>query len=716
MARRKTGNLRHWERLPRTYARTSDTWTTRYYNRKDDPIFNMRGLATTNDDFHKPEGSSPYLTNIRYKGERDDDQVAQSMSRKGAELVVALGEDIFDRNINDGDTYLNLYEGRAIEWELTHSRKLTGISLHVMNTEGVVGGLEITVRHPETKKELANAVLLTEQANNKSFTNFRLRFINAVTETRVIIRARIIDSITDEEREDGVQPKAIRLLSVAAGAHQRADYELPNVNEALEEVPYVFSEAPLIPLTGTMVNDWEIINQGEEFRTAGERHIALPVRHDGIVEIYGVNLTTRIPYLITSDVTIGAETVRFDQAEGYLYYVDGGPLRRINLTTMASELVVPLAEDISIPGVDPSSLTAKVGATLIHFLFNRLYLSGFKDDPNLVIVSLIDAVKPRYEQYNDRFYSPDQSPELSTGSPITALSDIGGYIIVMRTDGLSAYDYGSGTSAIDSNQITPEGAQLGVTNQEAVVKGNNNLYFFNKQAGMVRFAGSVNRIMVTDIDNLIKQIKNPDKVALVYDKANDAVRLYCSFENDYNDSCLYYYVQLEGQLPWYRDTNTPVGAGINATESDLVYAFHSQVANLMIVDSKDNFTDYDSYIVMEQHTQYRVPPTSDVSGVTYLRRLHLHELANKRHSIYLAIDVDHRDRPIVWRRFIDVEDEPEYNPDAAFQQTAQPGKVIISINMLQQCNQYQVRFKRYCYRDSGEVLGASIEYGDRKPL
>lgn len=715
MARRRVFP-RHWEKHASVYARTTDTWTTRYYNRKQDPIFNLLGLSTAPDDFHKPEGSSPYLTNIRHMGEREEEQRAQSMSRKGAELVVALGEDIFDRNPDEANTYLSLFEGRAIEWELTHSRKLTGISLHLQNFDKVVGALEITVRHPDTKQELANAVLITDDISENRFTNYRLRFIQDVPQTRVLIRARIIDSLTDEERESGEQPKSLRILAIAGGEHQRADYRLPNVNDALEEEPYTWETVPLLPLAGTMVNDWEILKRPEEFRTAGVRHLAVPVRHDGIVEIWGVNLETKVPYVITSLVNSSAQSVRFAQAEGFLYYVDGERLKRINLTTMEAEVVVPKAEDITVPGVNPGQLTAKEGATLIHYFKNRIYLSGFKDDPNFVQVSLIDSVKPRFDQFNDGFYSPDQSPELSTDSPITAMADINDYVVIFRTDGLSAYDYGSGTSASDSRQVTPEGAQLGVENPECVTKANNNLYFYNKKVGLVRFAGSVNRTLGSDIENLISKIKNHDNVSVAWDDAAKAVRIYCSFDGEQNDRCIYYYSELEGRLPFYMDTNTPVSTAVQATDQDVLYGFHSGVANVMIIDSPNKYTDYDSYIVMEQHTQYRVPPTSDVSGTTYIRRLHLHELAGKRHSVYIALDVDHKDRPIVWRRFIDVPEEDAPNPDAVFQQTAEPGKVVISIPMYVACNMYQVRFKRYCYRDSGEILGVGIEYGDRKPI
>lgn len=712
MARRNNGTPRFWRvHKPKVYARTSSTWTTRARHRKQDPIFNLQGLATTPDDYHKPKGSSPYLSNIRIWGQQEEGQRAQVMSRKGARLVNALGESFLDRDPADANTYLGVWEGRAVEYELTHNDSLTGISLHIKNPENMVGALEVTVRHPDTKQELANAVLVTDKIPDNKFTNYRLHMIDAVSETKVLVRLRVIDSLAEGETD----PKQLHILAQAEGEHLVADYDTPNTDESMEEVPYVWREAALVPLTGTMISDWEILKTPSEFRTAGKRHIAVPVRHDGTVEIFGINLTSEISYLITSLVSSKAETVRFAQAEGYLYYVDGvSPLRRINLTTMKAEDATPDASEIEIDGVDPESLTAKEGASLIHYLNNRLFLSGFQDDPNLVINSLIDSVKPRFQQYNDRFYSPDQSPQLSTDSPITALSDINDYLAVFRTDGKSLYDYGSAVSALEARQTTPEGAQLGCENQECVVKANNNLYFYNRQIGLIRFGGNVDRVLSSDIDNLFARIVNPQNVALTWDNTTKAIRIYCSFDKESNDRCLYYYAPLEGRLPWYMDTHTPVKVAIRATDQRAVYGFHSSAASIMEVDAQD--TDFDSYIIMEYHTQYRIGDTEDPSGWAIIRRLHLHELVGNRHSTYLALDPDHQDRPVVWRRLIEPNNTDNNSPDAIFEATASPGISVISITMLLQCRMYQIRFKQFCYRDNGRTLGAEIEYDDRPAL
>ena len=711
MARYKRPTKRRFELNPGLYQRTSDTWTTRYYQRKSDKIFDLLGLNTAPDDYHKKPGGSPYLQNIRYMGEREGDQRAQLMSRKGAQFIDTIGELKNPRNMDEATAYLQLYEGRAIEWELQHNRRLTGIYLHVFNRDQASGFIRVTVRNVDTKKELSNGIIDLAKTNTRDYQMHQVRFMRTVRDSRVLIRIEILDDVNNEEdRTVSRVNRSVRILSQPHGTHQSAEYELPNINDALREIPYEFTEHPTVPLTGNMINDWQPMVRSKDVNIGGQPHIVYPVRHDGIVELFRTNLITKATSSLTANVSPDAKFVRFDQAEGFLYYVDGiSELKRINLTTLAVEIVIPKAEEIQVSGVTPSSLQAKKGASLILFLQNRLYLSGFKDDPNLVIYSLIDDVKPRFEQYNDKFYSPDQSPELSAPSPITALSSTAGVLIVFRIDGLSLYTPGAGLE-ISATQATPEGAQLGVLNQEAVCSGKNNVYFFNPIEGVCRFAGSLNRVISGDIENLLKRIKNKDAVFMLYQ--NKRVRMYFSFEGKVPDSCFYYYSDLEGSLPWYLDVNTPVSSAVAAKKSEEIYAIHSEVPSVMSVDSA--FTDFDSYLEVEYDTAYRTP--AEIDGWLYVRRVHVHELSNSNHSIFIGVDPDHTDSPVVYRRYIQKTTEAEANPDAVFQHTAEDGITVISIPMYLKCRSYQVRVKRYVYKDSAETLGISVEYGTKEPI
>ena len=62
-----------------------------------------------------------------------------------------------------------------------------------------------------------------------------------------------------------------------------------------------------------------------------------------------------------------------------------------------------------------------IGASLIMFHNNRLFLSGFRSDPNLVQISSIEADGPNFEQFPYRFYTPNRSPYDTSLTPITAM-------------------------------------------------------------------------------------------------------------------------------------------------------------------------------------------------------------------------------------------------------------------------------------------------------
>ncbi len=60
-----------FEKYPGVYARTGSTWNGRPGQRDTRALFNLFGLNTAMDPLHKEEGESPYLTNLRFFGEKE---------------------------------------------------------------------------------------------------------------------------------------------------------------------------------------------------------------------------------------------------------------------------------------------------------------------------------------------------------------------------------------------------------------------------------------------------------------------------------------------------------------------------------------------------------------------------------------------------------------------------------------------------------------------
>jgi len=233
MARYKRASPRPFERNPGLYQRTSDTWTTRYYQRKSDKIFDLLGLNTAPDDYHKKAGGSPYLTNVRYMGEREGDQRAQVMSRKGAQFIATGGELELPREMTEASAYLNLYEGKVIQWELQHNRRLTGIYLHVFNKDQASGFIRITVRNIDTETELSSGIIDLAKTNTREYERHQVRFMKTVRESRVLVRIEILDDVADEEdRSETRSKRSVRILSTPHGNHSTATHTLPNTNDA----------------------------------------------------------------------------------------------------------------------------------------------------------------------------------------------------------------------------------------------------------------------------------------------------------------------------------------------------------------------------------------------------------------------------------------------------------------------------------------------------
>lgn len=90
-----------------------------------------------------------------------------------------------------------------------------------------------------------------------------------------------------------------------------------------------------------------------------------------------------------------------------------------------------------------------VAASLIMFNNNRLYLAGFRNDPNLVQMSAIDADGPNYTQFPYRFYAPNRSPYDTSLNPITALTEVANdQIMISLKNGFTLYQtYGTSKSS-----------------------------------------------------------------------------------------------------------------------------------------------------------------------------------------------------------------------------------------------------------------------------
>jgi hypothetical protein len=138
-----------------------------------------------------------------------------------------------------------------------------------------------------------------------------------------------------------------------------------------------------------------------------------------------------------------------------------------------------------------------LGASLIMFHNNRLYLAGFRNDPNLVQVSAIDAEGPNFTQFPYRFYAPNRSPYDTSLNPITALTEVANdQIMISLKNGFTIYQTYSGTKSTGLEDYMP--SQVGVFTDSAGVQSQGDItnykgivYSFDEKEGLRRFTGSL---------------------------------------------------------------------------------------------------------------------------------------------------------------------------------------------------------------------------------
>ena len=97
-----------------------------------------------------------------------------------------------------------------------------------------------------------------------------------------------------------------------------------------------------------------------------------------------------------------------------------------------------------------------IGAKFIMFHNNRLFLAGFRNDPNLVQVSAIEAEGPNFTMFPYRFYTPNRSPYDTSLNPITALVEYASdQIMITMKNGFSIYSTYSSTKSTGLEDYMP---------------------------------------------------------------------------------------------------------------------------------------------------------------------------------------------------------------------------------------------------------------------
>lgn len=720
-----------WQKFyPETYSRTTNPWQTRVgrRNRENASFANLLGLNTTFDDLHKRDGESPYLRNVRYMGNKQRTQRAQVTSRDGAKLLGIKDYEVIDSYPEQYQ--IEMWEGRAIEFDIDPTDKLIiGGILNIRNKEQAKGRLRVFLKESPSARPICDANIALEDVPFLTYAERSFKFINPLNaKDGLTIRLEIEGDIEPDGCGDLGNGRKIWIKASGFKGHRSADYTSPNVNECMREVPYDWKDEPSIPCMKLLTSNGTPMKSAIEVCTADGKFLVFPLRYPSGVQLWRFNVDTHEYTQI--DTTLApvdsrAEAVRFAQGLGKIYFVDGySKLQRIDTTTWKSEVAIAKQEDIDVEDVTPEDMQAQPGASLILRINNRIYLAGFKEDPNFVQYSILNSLTGtaddktenagvQYDQFSDVswFYSPDRSPKDTVCGPITALANFDGNLAIFRTDGASTRTLGSEFSS--PTQTSMYSYNIGVESQDDVCNFNGSLYIYNRSEGIRRFSGADATFQSMQIDNELRKIPY-DSNRILFGHANK-LRFYCDLKDrGYADHNFIYHTILANTSPWYCDDNTPVCWVVGDQNDDTIYAMHPLYPAIYEVDAEDQYTDFDSSITMQYHTQYKSP--GEFAGWTILHRVLLKLIASSTNIWYVGVDFDHEDKPAVWRKYVKQQIDEPAPAEGVFETTADAGTQTVDLMMRAKVRDFQVRVLVSCWRDNAMLQYIQGEYGSRGTL
>ena len=362
-----------------------------------------------------------------------------------------------------------------------------------------------------------------------------------------------------------------------------------------------------------------------------------------------------------------------------------------------------------------------IAASLIMFHNNRLYLAGFRNDPNLVQVSAIEAEGPNFTQFPYRFYSPNRSPYDTSLNPITALTEYASdQIMISLKNGYSIYaTYGSRSSTgLEANvptQISTFTDSAGVQSQGDIVNYKGVIYSFDVKEGIRRFTGALWNRIPTSIDSHYDRV-DMTKPRKMWGYAN---KLYYNYTDaiDGKAKCIVWDMQMNyQQYPWFMDIDIPF-CDVRFDETEDLVGIHPDYPCVMRLYAEDCWRRLDTPIVFERHTKYMSLPGN--AGDVIVKRAFVKVLANANRWWWISINGDKQSlaqyrgrdkwfRQPVWDTINVTEPVEEPFP---FEDIYEENSVyrISLYHLRMSCSSVQVKVKTKTFRGQADLLSTLFD-------
>mgnify|MGYP003290106788 CR=1 FL=1 len=278
-----------------------------------------------------------------------------------------------------------------------------------------------------------------------------------------------------------------------------------------------------------------------------------------------------------------------------------------------------------------------IGASVITLHNNRIYLSGFKTDPNLINYSEIASIGPDFDSYPYRFYSPSTSP-LSTS--LNKIIDIVEYqsdtLCIAGEHFVSLYTSNSSVENETPQQISTFTDGIGIEAQGDIVNYKGILYSFDQNEGIRRFTGALWNKIPASVDSHIERV-DMDKPRKLWGYDN---KLYFNYVDkiDGKRKCLVWDMEMNyQQYPWFMDVDMPFCDVRFDKDYDLT-GIHPDYPCVMQLYKQDKWSRFDSPITFERHTKFISLPGN--SSDMILKRVHNKVLANADRWWWFSLSYD----------------------------------------------------------------------------
>lgn len=362
-----------------------------------------------------------------------------------------------------------------------------------------------------------------------------------------------------------------------------------------------------------------------------------------------------------------------------------------------------------------------VGASLIMFHNNRLYLAGFRNDPNLMQISAIDKDGPNFTLFPYRIYVPNRSPYDTSLNPITAIVEYqSDQIMVMGKNSYSVFTSNVNIEDGSPQQVATYMDSAGVLSQGDIVNYKGVLYSFDQKEGIRRYSGAVWSKLPTSVDSHYDRV-DMTKPRKIWGYSN---KLYFNYTDsiDRKAKCLIWDMGMNyQQYPWFQDVDIPF-CDVRFDETEDLIGIHPDYPCIMRLYAEDTWARLDTPIKFRRDTKYLSLP-GNMADFT-VKRTHVKIINNANRWWYISLNGDKQNmtqfrghdkwyRQPVWDTITVTEPaEMPFPFEDIYEENAMYRMSIMNTRL--RCSAVQVRIMTKTFRNQANLVSVALEVQPRQ--